>query len=189
MKKRYWLLIIISAIGLLYYGYHYWKYTPRPNPHPQYFMTVTGKVDPSLVGKIHLRWQVQYYTTKPSCETAGSAWIEGAYAARIKNLIYPINISPSGQIKTKIPLDALLPGYCGWAPSSVEYQLPQRQTIAFISLHNNKHEQDTAMSKIACKLQPKLSCWAVLSKDYADNLEVKLRNLYYTIDILRSSHD
>ena len=152
-------------------------------------MTITGSVDPSLVGKIDLRWQVQYHTTKSKWETAGSAWIEGAYAARIKNLIYPINISPSGQIKTKIPLDALLPGYCGWAPSGVEYNLLGPETIAFITPHNGQSGHSTAISKVTCKLEPKLSCSQTLRKDFSDDLTVKLSNLRYTINIRRSNHD
>jgi hypothetical protein len=113
LKKRYWFLIIISAIGLLYYGYHYWKYTPQRNPHPQYFMTVTGSVDPSLKDKVHLKWTATYSTTKRACDVTYNHF-EGLIGWRSTTKTFSTHVDHTGHYQLRIPLDYYKPGYCGW---------------------------------------------------------------------------
>jgi hypothetical protein len=118
MKKRYWTLLIISLIGLLYYGYHYWKYTPRPNPHPQYFMTVTGSVDPSLKDKVHLKWTATYSTTKRACDKTYNHF-EGVVGWRWVTRTFTTHVDHTGHYQLRIPLDYYQPGYCGWKIASI----------------------------------------------------------------------
>ena len=117
-KNRYRVLLIIILGGLLYYAYHYWKYTPQRNPHPQYFMTVSGNVDPSLRDKVHLKWTATYSTTKRACDKTYNHF-EGVVGWRWITRTFTTQVDHTGHYQLRIPLDHYKPGYCGWKIASI----------------------------------------------------------------------
>ena len=121
MKKRYWTLLTIVIISLLYYAYHYWKYTPQRNPHPQYFMTVSGNVAPSLRDKVHLKWTATYSTTKRACDKTYNHF-EGVVGWRWVTRTFTAQVDHTGHYQLRIPLDYYKPGYCGWAMESMAFK-------------------------------------------------------------------
>ena len=156
LKNRYRVLLIIILGGLLYYAYHYWKYTPQRNPHPQYFMTVSGNVDPSLVGRINLRWQGQYESINPACDTAGKAWIEGAYTSRMIKVIKPVEINRNGAYKFVFILDAYQPGFCQWQPTYFTLYTLHHEAKDYLFAVNFTHQHQAQIKsspiKLACTI-------------------------------------
>ncbi len=106
------------------------KYAPQLNPHPKYFMTVKGKIDPALQGKIKLVWQASYATNNAHCQKVINSW-EGVYAPREKKFFYNTVPDQQGNYQMKIPLDGLESGYCQWKINTIGYKLKTKNDIYF----------------------------------------------------------
>ena len=125
-------LIIIASLLLLLAGCsgsnHYpdstkvpAKYKPTVNPHPKYFMTVKGFIDPRLQHRIHLTIVVEYDTYNPKCDL----WISHFNGVQSPWQIfndYPIHPDNKGNYHIKIPLDYYLPGKCDWNAAAILYR-------------------------------------------------------------------
>jgi len=100
---------------------HASDYIPQLNPHPKYFMTVKGKVDPALKNKIKLIWIATYYTTNNQCRKVfdnGKDSFE-----RQKNEAYPVVLNKNSSYVLNIPLDKYLPGFCIWKALDISYKI------------------------------------------------------------------
>ena len=93
---------------------------PVLNPHPQYFMTVKGHIDPALLNKLKVTWSLGYSTTNPKCEVTVNRFA-GVSAERDLTENYQVKPGPDGSYHLKLPLDKYLPGHCGWELGAIGY--------------------------------------------------------------------
>lgn len=123
MMKKYILFACVAAIALGLYscGNNNPFYAPRMNPHPQYFMTVKGHIDPDVAKIKKFKIEAFYQTNSPDCEYDTSG-IEGAMAPRHRWVVYPIKPNADGNYEILVPLDHFKPGRCEWSISYVQYE-------------------------------------------------------------------
>ena len=109
------------------------KYKPKKlNPHPQYFMTVKGFIDPRLVKHIHLTMVAEYNNYNPKC----NMWVSRFNGVNVPWQIfhdYPVHPDSKGNYQVKIPLDYYQPGKCDWHAATVRYEVGD-QSIADASI-------------------------------------------------------
>jgi hypothetical protein len=119
--KIMWSIAIVVIAGLL--GIHaYGKYqtAPKPNPHPKYFVTISGNIEPHMPYPQTLMFRATYGAYNPSCKV----WIshlEGVQGIAGHTVYYPAQPNAKGDYKVKIPIDAYKPGKCGWKIAWVMY--------------------------------------------------------------------
>lgn len=99
---------------------NYGKYVPKLNPHPKYYMTIKGHIDPRLKDKVHLKWITRYYTSNDACKVVINA-LEGVSSYQQKTDVVKIKPNKKGSYFHKIPLDKYLPGYCKWQAETILY--------------------------------------------------------------------
>jgi len=96
------------------------KYKPTINPHPKYFMTVKGFIDPRLNDRIHLTIVAEYDNYNPKC----NMWISHLQGAEGPWQIfrdYPVHPDKKGDYHIKIPLDYYQSGKCDWHAAAIRY--------------------------------------------------------------------
>ena len=159
MKIRYILTTMAIALLLTGCGGGYpdstkvpAKYMPKVNPHPKYFMTVKGFIDPRLQQRIHLTIVAEYDNFNPKC----NLWIshfEGADTPWQIFHDYKIKPDNTGHYKIKIPLDHYQPGKCDWDIAGVRYRTEKQSdgdasVLAFfdVKTHYNKSQKFGGMS-------------------------------------------
>ena len=116
-------VIILSAaifIGIMVYfaKQRDRRFLPTPNPKPVQFLSLYGKLDPTLSAYV---W-VNYATQKPECEKTAN-FLEGAMRPRYWSKKYLLHLSKKGKFKMKIPTDLLFSGRCNWQAMSLSYQV------------------------------------------------------------------
>lgn len=97
------------------------KYRPTLNPHPKYFMTVKGFIDPRLQDHIHLTIIAEYDNYNPKC----NYWVshfEGVSASWQIYHDFPIQTKRDGKYSINIPLDYYQPGQCKWHIAAIRYR-------------------------------------------------------------------
>ncbi len=108
---------VLALIGKNYVvnTYRDWKYAPIVNPHPKYFMTVKGKIDPRLIGKITLGIQGMYVTNNKVCDNTYNLF--GKYIDHRYKMVtfYPTTDPRSSDYEIKAPLDYFEPDFCKWS--------------------------------------------------------------------------
>ena len=97
------------------------KYMPKVNPHPKYFMTVKGFIDPRLQQRIHLTMIAEYDNFNPKCNMWVS-YFEGADASWQIFHTYKIRPNHQGNYQIKIPLDYYQPSRCNWHAAAISYK-------------------------------------------------------------------
>ena len=132
-----WVVLpIISVVTVLVLGlfgiFHYLNGGDNPNdipasqqpvlnPHPQYFMTVKGHIDPALLGRLKLNWGVSYVVNNSQCIEVTNR-LEGAEAPLTLNKNHIIKQAQTGNFTYKVPLDKYLPGKCRWAVGGAGFE-------------------------------------------------------------------
>ena len=102
------------------------KYKPTINPHPKYFMTVKGFIDPRLNDRIHLTIVAEYDNYNPKC----NMWISHLQGASSPWQIfhdYKIKSDSKGSYHIKIPLDYYQPGKCDWHVAYISYVIKDKK--------------------------------------------------------------
>jgi len=91
------------------------------NPHPKYFLTVSGFVDPTVSSKIKLSVTANYISNNKSCliEYDKFAGIRGNRYESERVFVTP---NKKGGFLVKIPLDKYKAGYCNWNWGEVFYE-------------------------------------------------------------------
>lgn len=124
--------LIILILSILLVGCDN-QYPPKPppntgryvaviNPHPQYFMTVQGHIDPQLNNQVKLVLFADYSTTNDSCKYVIN-WFEGVSSPRPIDKVIHVSPDINGYYKYQIPMDYYFPGFCGWEFDSIHYNL------------------------------------------------------------------
>jgi hypothetical protein len=121
MKKVFFMFVAAVFVWAAWiYTRDYFRYHPAKNPHPKYFLTVKGHVDPAMKKHLKVTWGVGYSTTNPDCDETYN-WFEGAWGPRDTDVTYAVHIQANGDYQLNIPLDGLHPGYCAWETGDVYY--------------------------------------------------------------------
>ncbi len=110
------------------------KYKPIKNPHPKYFMTVRGNIDPRL--RFPLTITAEYDSTNIACNVETNPMV-GAINSRVKNLTYEAQPNQSGDFSLKIPLDYYLPGLCDWHITDIAYSFKKIHNEIFSFFDSN----------------------------------------------------
>ena len=129
------------------------KYKPVVNPHPQYFVTVSGHIDPELAKAVHLSWQTTAWTKNKKCNVTYNK-LEGVVGWRNQVTHYPVKIDAHGNYSIKIPIDHYLPGYCAWQMRTISFNLqdiwPGEALVASFSKKHEKLRNRFAKTNIGC---------------------------------------
>lgn len=115
MRKKWYALIAIVIIIAGYSVFHYIRYSPHLNPHPQYFVTIKGTVSPELQDKI--RFYMRYATRAKRCEHQG---FNVNYSSARADKIKP-RFNNKNEFSIVVPLDKYKPGWCEWNASDFGY--------------------------------------------------------------------
>jgi len=126
--KKFISIFILAVIALVVWisVRDHLRYHPAKNPQPKYFLTVKGHVDPKLKNDLKLEWGTSYATTNPKCNKTYN-WLEGVSGERIENLNYAVTFSSNGDYQLRIPIDGLIPGYCGWEVGDVYFSFKYKK--------------------------------------------------------------
>ncbi len=121
------------------------KYKPIKNPHPKYFMTVRGWIDPGLYNT--LIFTEEYYSTNDKCEVTINH-IEGVSIERTKAITYKIH-TKNHRFSKKLPLDYYKPGFCKWhiVDISYSYWILKNNSFASFKLYNQPKWSKRAEAK------------------------------------------
>ncbi len=95
------------------------RFVPQLNPHPKYFITVEGDIDPGIAEDLTLSWHIAYATHNDACHKVVN-YFEGAEVARFMEETVTF-LTNAGHYRYKLPLDKYLPGYCRWEATSMDY--------------------------------------------------------------------
>ncbi|MSP53372.1 MAG: hypothetical protein EXR81_03865 [Gammaproteobacteria bacterium] len=96
------------------------KFQPVLDPHPNYFITYKGFIDPSLNHLVKLIILTVYTTTNPACEKDINP-LEGVSAPRQQVQYTYVQPDTTGHFSYQLPMDKYLPGVCGWKISWANY--------------------------------------------------------------------
>ena len=102
------------------YTRDYFRYHPAKNPHPKYFLTVKGYVDPAMKDQLKLTWTMYYYTTNHQCDKTYN-WFEGVSGERQIFKHFKVTPDARGYYQLKLPIDAVKPGFCQWTMGAAYY--------------------------------------------------------------------
>ena len=123
--KLYKLLLLVTLTALLIScgsdKKNYGKYVPKLNPHPQYYMTVKGRIDPKIKDKVKLSWDALYETNNRDCDIVINNF-EGVVRPKNKTSVIKAEINEAGYYYYKIPIDKYMQGYCKWKLTSLRYR-------------------------------------------------------------------
>ena len=132
-KYRWYGLSSITAVIAILWGIHaYADYqsAPKLNPHPKYFVTISGNIEPNMPYPQTLVFRATYGAYHPDCRV----WIshfEGVSGISGHTVYYPVKPNDKGDYRIDIPIDAYQPGKCDWKMAWVMYtttaQLPPRK--------------------------------------------------------------
>jgi len=106
------IVIVIASLLALHMFYKYQR-APKLNPHPKYFVTISGNIQPHMPYPQTLMFRATYAAYNPKC----SIWIsylEGVPGMPGHPVYYPVHPNTKGDYKVKIPIDAYKPGMCDW---------------------------------------------------------------------------
>ena len=121
MKKLFITLLALAMIWIAWiYTRDYFRYHPAKNPHPKYFLTVKGYVDPAMKDQLKLTWTMYYYTTNHQCDKTYN-WFEGVSGERQIFKHFKVTPDARGYYQLKLPIDAVKPGVCRWKTGGAWY--------------------------------------------------------------------
>ena len=121
MKKLFITLLALAMIWIAWiYTRDYFRYHPAKNPHPKYFLTVKGYVDPAMKDQLKLTWTMYYYTTNHQCDKTYN-WFEGVSGERQIFKHFKVTPDARGYYQLKLPIDAVKPGFCRWKTGGAWY--------------------------------------------------------------------
>ena len=161
-------------------------YGPRINPYAKYFMTIKGRIAPSLVGKVKLTWQSTFSTTARAC-SPHLYYVEGSPSSRSKTFKYHFKPNKKGYFTGRIPLDHLLTGLCQWRNVGVSYDFVKPYNnfdyngFRVVSFMNKSHHKNNRIKQVwLCKENKPCSVkFSNLKGSYERN-----KNYIYHIKIL-----
>lgn len=110
------IFVIIATIILLWAAADQWqayKAKPQLNPHPKYFVTLTGNIEKHMPYPMTIMYKATYAAYAPTC----GEWIsrlEGVQGLAAKNFYYPVKVNQQGNYTVRIPIDKYIPGKCNW---------------------------------------------------------------------------
>ena len=87
-KSWFWLLVVVIVLVAAWWGYRYYddyKYAPHINPHPKYFVTISGNIEPHMPYPQTLMFRATYGTYNPKCDVWIS-FIEGVKGLRSSHI-------------------------------------------------------------------------------------------------------
>ncbi len=100
-------IFLISGIIAYILQHRNDSYKPVINPNPKQFITISGKIDPRISGKIIATYQ----NSNRKCFVTTN-WLEVGPEPRTKEFTYPIKTN--NKYSLKLPVDEILKGKCGW---------------------------------------------------------------------------
>ena len=166
------------------------KYQPVVNPHPKYFITYKGFIDPSLNKLVKLRLLTVYATTNPKCEKVINKF-EGVSVPREREHYITARPNNNGTYFYKVALDKYLPGWCKWQVDSAYFndagssRRVDYDTVDWFSSNPKKvtkkvEEQiDWSCSLDNCELKPSTSYIAIEQKSIPTFMNHILELNYY----------
>lgn len=101
---------------------------PQLNPHPKYFLTVKGRIDPAIAHNVNLVWSISYATNNEQdnkCQNVVDRFA-GAIFPLTKDDSYTVQPNQQGYYAYNIALDKYIPGYCKWLPLAAAYEFKLR---------------------------------------------------------------
>ena len=127
------------------------KYKPVVNPHPQYFVTVSGHIDPQFAKAVHLSWQTTAWTKNPKCQVTINKF-EGVVDERYQEQVYPVKVDKQGYYHINIPIDHYLPGYCDWRMRLISFTVADLKNVLIAGFAEKQQIpfNHTVTNKIYC---------------------------------------
>jgi hypothetical protein len=116
LKKPQYVAIIILPLALVACSE---KSKPQTNPHPKYFVTISGHINPKLSKPIYLGFWARYGAINPKCKV----WInrlEGVKGMPAKTQFFKPSPNTKGDYAIKIPIDRYQSGMCDWKMAEVD---------------------------------------------------------------------
>ncbi len=95
---------------------------PVLNPAPKHFLTLKGRIDPQLKGKIHLQFVQSYVAMNKDCMQYINRF-EGVLGHPVKDIVFTPKLDERGNYSLLIPLDKYVYGRCHWQSSSLGLHL------------------------------------------------------------------
>jgi hypothetical protein len=86
---------------------------PKLNPHPKYFVTISGNIQPHMRYPMTVKFKAVYAGYHPQCQV----WVNklaGVPGLPAHHKIYAAHPDAKGNYAVRIPIDAYLPGKCQW---------------------------------------------------------------------------
>jgi hypothetical protein len=133
-KHAIWITCAILVV-LLFAGLHYWhihERQPIANPHPKYFVTIKGNIQPHMPYPMTVMFRASYAAYNPKCAVQGSWFnLSGLDYMPGKPVYYPAKPNAQGDYVIKIPIDAYKPGKCDWKIAWVMYSFVKKIPFRF----------------------------------------------------------
>lgn len=115
------MLIVLCGLALAACNQqHSTKDEPQLNPHPKYFVTISGTINPHLKHRIYYLLRSTYGAYNPKC----TVWVnhfEGVKGIPGHTEYYSAKPDANGHYVVKIPIDHYKPGKCNWKIAGISY--------------------------------------------------------------------
>ena len=129
MFKNIGVIVLMMGMMLLSGCFkHKEKYRPVLNPHPKYFVTIKGNIQPHMPYPVALFFRATYSANNPACEETTN-WLEGIKGMPAKNHYYYIKPNKQGNYKIHIPIDKYVLGHCQWKIAEINVAFTKPSTI------------------------------------------------------------
>lgn len=161
------------------------KYKPVLNPHPKYFMTVSGRVDPALKGSVPVSFRLRYQTTNPKCRWNLNS-VEGVDSDRYISVVHKVIPNSKGNYHFKFTLDKYLPGYCNWTASDFENAIADPTYSDIVMFDNDaKTSRSSASANFNCNNK---GCSDISGNNYNDTAAVTPNKTYqFTLNVRKGT--
>ena len=157
MKKHkwlriiFWLVVVVLLFRLGYLAYQkYQDYSPIEKSKPQYYMIISGHVDPKIYAHYNIELSGFYYSANSDCDYFESILDipEGVASQRTKYFTFDNVQSQSGDFFVKIPLDRYKSRHCQWKIGEVDYAIQGNNGLIYLNqIIANFSSPDTATTR------------------------------------------
>jgi hypothetical protein len=112
---------VVIVIGCVAFAFaQHERNQPTLNPHPKYYVTVSGNIAPDLPHPMYMAFWATYGGYNPKCKVWVN-FLEGIPGMPGHPDFYPVKPDAKGNYIVKIPIDRYKPGRCDWKIAWIDF--------------------------------------------------------------------
>ncbi len=125
-RRLLWVVLILVFFKVGFWIHHkYNDIIPWQNSKPNYYLTVKGKIDPTLKNKVSIQFNDEFYTNNKACQHIDNIFdaMEGIRLRYKTQNHYKILPDAQGNFTLQIPIDRYANRRCHWEISNISYSI------------------------------------------------------------------